>query len=156
MDKTPIMARTANISIMLRPEGEGTRRAARPKNFGAAGEKRKYPLQFDCSERPFCLPHRRGERARLGAPPICKGTARPNFFDAAGERPERWTPVSGEPVIENRTTSRNPFSNRVFIFLKRLKNAAKRLLSLFWGGGGIVRINKLRHGKLLSFFFLFL
>ena len=62
--------------------------------------------------RPFCLPHRRGEGARGCAPPICKGTARPNFFGAVGEKrkrslqsdcPERpgHIPRAPAPAVEN-------------------------------------------------------
>ena len=76
--KTPMMARTASISIILLPDWGDSRRAARPKNFGAAGEKEKCPM-------PSCLPRRRYERARGCAPPICTAVAHPNFFGAAGE-----------------------------------------------------------------------
>ena len=135
-DKIPTMARTASISKRVLP---------------------------DWGDIPDGVAHRRGERERGSVPPICNGTARPNFFGGAEItmcRPERSGRGRGKctPAVKKRPINTSKIFPRVApaprlsrvvprsageaFFLKRLanlnclKNAVNRPLSLFRGGGG--------------------
>ena len=140
-DKMPTMARTASISNRVLPVWGATRRAARPKNFGAAGGKRKRPLQSDCSERPGRIP-------RAPAPAV------ENIPFNRENKPD--LPSFPRPA-ENRADKQfikrsDLFLNR-FINLNCLKNAAKRPLSFKWRGGGVI-VERLKKFMVYSLSFM--